>query len=1406
MTERNGAWRGLMFVWGGVLFFGLSLVARADSTVVFNEIMYHPADDGAVEWIEFHNQMAVNMDLSGWSVQGGIDYTFPPQTVLPGGGYLVLAASPEQLEAATGLYDVLGPFTGKLSNSGESLKLLSHNHRLMDRLDYDDEGDWPVAPDGSGVTLAKFDPDLGSAHRSSWGFSRQVGGTPGGRNVSFQIGQVPGIQFNEIASCTDAPFQVEIHNSGDDSMAIDGFVLLCTGDRGGRYVFAEPSIGPGEYRVLDETALGFAPDCDSRLFLYDPSESLVIDAARVTDRARARETKGNWAYPDRPTFGGANSFAFHEAIVINEIMYHGYPQAEQAGGPATYRSIPLVSMNAAWRYNQSGVDLGPDWYTASHPFDQETWFAGPGLLARESGTLPEPIGTELAVSSGRITYYFETQFVLDRDLSDVDHLQLNAVVDDGAVFYLNGTRVHQINMPAGPLTAGTLALSTVSDATRSGWIDIEATALKEGVNLLSVEVHQASVSSSDIVFGLELAATELLTPPSPGQPYQESPEEWIELHNRSKEAMDLSGWRLADGIEYEFPPGMIIAGGDYLVVTSDVDAFAAQYPDAGAACVGDFSGRLSNQGERLMLLDSQGNQADQVQYYDDGYWSSRADGGGSTLELRDPGADNAQVSAWAASEEGGRGEWRAYEYTGVAQEDGVGPNLWNEFVMGLLSEGEVLLDDISVVEDPAGTRREVIQNGTFEIDAIGAQPVAWRLIGTHGSHGRSRVVPDPDRRDNRVLYLAATGPAKDTHDHAETTLIGGRRIQAGRTYRIAFKAKWLSGSNQLNTRLYFNWLQKTTLLQTPAHHGTPAARNSVFEGNIGPTFDSLSHYPVIPSRQRSASATATVSVFVQDNDGIDTVRLYYAADDGPFDSVSMMDQGDGLHQGTIPTHDPGTVVQFYVEATDAHPSQPQVSWYPPAGPESRALYVIQDGAAQLGDLHNLRIIMTEADEELLYRNTNLLSNDRLGATIVYDEKTVFYDVGVRLKGSGWGRTHDSERGYNLRFRPEQLFRGVHETIAIERGGSKRELVAKHMFNAAGGGLGNLYDDVAHVMTPRDIGVGLLSMARYTSLFLKSQYENGGDGTLYNYELLYTPTTTVNGHPEGLKLNYPYTHSSGSFDFADYGDDKEIYRWFEQIRNNRVKDDYRLLIALSKACSLTGAALERETQQVMDVSQWMRTFGMESLCGNDDFYGRAHDHNLRMYQRPWDNKMVALPWDLDRAFRLSTSDTLWPMRLNLRKVIELPAHKRLYYGHLRDMIGTTCNEEYMAYWTSHYSAMTGESFSSLLRYIRDRSNYVLTQLPANPKQFSITDTGFATHDAETVINGEAGIGIRDIVVEGEYPPLTLAWSRSGQGRNERFFWQARIPLVPGVNTLTFQAYDFHGNQIAADSITVTRTSN
>ncbi|MDB4544851.1 lamin tail domain-containing protein, partial [Akkermansiaceae bacterium] len=155
----------------------LSLRA-VDSVVTFNELNYHPA--GGSEWVELHNQMSVDVDLSGWRISSGVDFVFPEGTVISGRGWIVVASDPADPALSGAL--VVGPYTGLLSNGGEMLNLRNRSDRLMDTMDYRDGGSWPVAPDGSGATLAKRSGGLLSAKSISWSGSLLMGGSPGAEN------------------------------------------------------------------------------------------------------------------------------------------------------------------------------------------------------------------------------------------------------------------------------------------------------------------------------------------------------------------------------------------------------------------------------------------------------------------------------------------------------------------------------------------------------------------------------------------------------------------------------------------------------------------------------------------------------------------------------------------------------------------------------------------------------------------------------------------------------------------------------------------------------------------------------------------------------------------------------------------------------------------------------------------------------------------------------------------------------------------------------------------------------------------------------------------------------------------------------------------------------------------------
>ncbi|MDP6944291.1 MAG: lamin tail domain-containing protein, partial [Myxococcota bacterium] len=146
--------------------------------VTFHELMYHPHKE-KYEWLELRNEMRVDVDMSGWRLDDGVRYTFPEGTILAGDATLVVAVDPFNLATGTWFWGALGPYEGKLSNSGERVALYNNAGRLMDVVDYAVNAPWPVTPDGAGVSLAKRGPSLPSWEPSSWAPSVELGGTPG---------------------------------------------------------------------------------------------------------------------------------------------------------------------------------------------------------------------------------------------------------------------------------------------------------------------------------------------------------------------------------------------------------------------------------------------------------------------------------------------------------------------------------------------------------------------------------------------------------------------------------------------------------------------------------------------------------------------------------------------------------------------------------------------------------------------------------------------------------------------------------------------------------------------------------------------------------------------------------------------------------------------------------------------------------------------------------------------------------------------------------------------------------------------------------------------------------------------------------------------------------------------------
>jgi len=123
------------------------------------------------------------------------------------------------------------------------------------------------------------------------------------------------------------------------------------------------------------------------------------------------------------------------------------------------------------------------------------------------------------------------------------------------------------------------------------------------------------------------------------------PVEFVELHNASSEPVDLAGWYF-DGVTYVFPPRTEIAAGDYVVVGEDPRVCRVKF---GVKALGPFAGKLSNEGEHLVLYNAAGDIVDEVDYGSDFPWPIAANGEGASMELIHPGLDNDLAGSWRSS-------------------------------------------------------------------------------------------------------------------------------------------------------------------------------------------------------------------------------------------------------------------------------------------------------------------------------------------------------------------------------------------------------------------------------------------------------------------------------------------------------------------------------------------------------------------------------------------------------------------------------------------------------------------------------------------------------------------------------------------------------------------------------------
>ena len=405
--------------------------------------------------------------------------------------------------------------------------------------------------------------------------------------------------------------------------------------------------------------------------------------------------------------------------------------------------------------------------------------------------------------------------------------------------------------------------------------------------------------------------------------------EFIELFNPSDADVNISGWRLSNGIDFVFPSTTTIPANGFIVVAEDPITVSNVF---GVSSLGPYFGRLSNEGERIELEDASGTTIDEVDYGIGFPWPSASRGGGSSMELMNAGLDNDLGSSWRSSQADfsgsevthiGAGETWSYR-KGISEASSPienwrqqGFNQDTSWLNGAAVIGYGDGDDTTLLGDMQSNYVSVFLRKEFTLSGAIPNELLVRVYYDDGAivwiNGQEVARLNVDSGDITHEGIRASDPpggspgaAVSTHPagwvdvpitDAGNFLVGGVNTIAIHAFNDDLNSSGFSIDCELKTPP-----PTTSSTDDP----TPLAANTVFNPNAPPNIRQVNHTPQQPIAGEAVAITAKVT----DPQGIASVVLSYQVvdpgayihkEDAAYETnwidLVMVDDGTGGDQG-----------------------------------------------------------------------------------------------------------------------------------------------------------------------------------------------------------------------------------------------------------------------------------------------------------------------------------------------------------------------------------------------------------------------------------------------------------------------------------------------------------------------------
>jgi hypothetical protein len=890
-------------------------------------------------------------------------------------------------------------------------------------------------------------------------------------------------------------------------------------------------------------------------------------------------------------------------------------------------------------------------------------------------------------------------------------------------------------------------------------------------------------------------------------------DEYVELHNWSDTAVDLSGWKLEDGVEFTVPENTWLAPGGYLVIAANAARMQSLHPQLnGTNCLGNWAASLRNRGERLALsrretvistnavgtvtTNHQSVVVDDVTYGNGGRWGNWSAGRGSSLELRHPYSNHQRAANWGDSDETAKSGWIPLELTGVLDN---GISTANQVEFYLFGPGECLIDNVEVLVGGVN----LVPNPTFESGASG-----WFA---QGNHDQSDWEAAEGYASQASLHLRATDAGGTSGNRVRAPLTA--TIASGTTATLRVKVRWLKGHPRLLMRLHGSWLEVSGYIYEPnSRLGTPGLRNTIATSRLAPAISDVRHYPATPASLAPVQVVARVDA----PDGLSELYLEWRKDpETATQSLPMQYHGAGLYSATLPGQSNGITAAFAIVARDTR--QPANQGVFPANYPTRECVVRWGDTRATNNIGSYRIWVTQKTY-LRWITRDRMSNDPLDCTVVYGDTRVVYNAGCQYSGSpyhsvGYTTPTNSNCDFVLTLGSDDPLLGEEEINLFMTGNGGGDTTTLREIHAywLGYQLGLSYNNHRLVqlwVNGVKRGTLVADAQQPTQDYVDQWYpgDTGGDlhkiANWFEFDGTADGTASLGFLASGASLNL-YTTTGGQKKLARYrqnwprrafGDDSENY---QNVFN---------LVDASQTTA-TGDVYTAVLNSTVDVDNWFRVHVVNHIIGNTDSFSYGGGQNMYAYKPTRDVWHLCL-WDIDFAFGNASLTNGAMFNIGGKEHGPLNTHPpfaRLYWQAIIEAVnGPLDPAKSFALIDDRYNGLvangiTPASFAGTKTYCVGRRDYMLGLIASNTFPFALTTDTITSGTNMVTLTGTAPLDVRTLLINGiAYTPNWTTLSN----------WTLPVPLPPGSNRVTLAGFNSLGTAVtgAVGQITVVITND